>query len=180
MSRITVQVATRDRHSEVALLLQSLRTQTFVAWDLMLLDDGSGTPLDSCHFVQSLLNRIRLEGHGVKVLRSDRSDGVCAARNKLIEMDDFDNELVARLDDDVILERDYLNDLFCVLQNGCDLASGVVPLLASPELFRPKTFEIINQHCFDKSGELVRQDDDCGFRYSEENVYPTHQFRTNA
>jgi len=182
IKRITIQVATRDRHSEAALLLQSLRTQTYQEFDVVVLDDASGTPLNTCHFFMSLVARLQLEGHGVRLLRQDFSRGVCAARNKLIELDPFDNPLVARIDDDVLLQQDYLEKLVSVLDNGFDVASGVVPLLGAPEHVRDNQFvkPIINYHELDGNGFLVKNNDDCGYCYLEEEILPTHQFRTNA
>lgn len=180
--RISIHVCTRDRHSEVSLLIQSLRTQSYQAWDLLLLDDASGTPITNCQFLMYLINRIKIEGHKVKVLRNDISNGVCAARNRCIEEDDFDDEYVCRLDDDVIIERNYLEDLKEVLYAGYDIASGVTPQMEQPEFEREVVHvgPIINKHAFDGEGNLIQNNDDCGLSYSSEEVLPTHQFRSNA
>ena len=60
-NRITLHIATKDRHSEVFGLLQSLRTQTIQNFDIILLDDCSGTPLTYAHFLSSLISRMKLE-----------------------------------------------------------------------------------------------------------------------
>jgi GT2 family glycosyltransferase len=180
--RITIHVSTRDRHSELALLLQSLRTQSYDQWDIAILDDASGTPLVSNYFVLALINRLQLEGHGVQLFRNDFSRGVCAARNKLIESDTTTNPLVCRLDDDVILDPDYLFNLVeAIVIGGYDACSGVVPLLSQPEHSREVSFvsPIINLHVLDENGDLVVNKDDCGFAYNEDVTLPTHQFRTN-
>ena len=100
MMRTTIHVTSKDRHSELALLIQSLRTQTNKDWDIMILDDASGTPVTACHFLMSLLNRIKLEGHCVQLIRNEMSYGVCRARQLLIDKDEFNNPLTCRLDDD--------------------------------------------------------------------------------
>lgn len=182
LGRITLHVATKDRHSEAALLLQSLRTQTWKDFDCVILDDASGTPITNCHFFMSVYNKMIMEGHKMKLVRSPYSKGVCHARNTVIDNDDFGNEYVCRLDDDVILETDYLERLLKVIEAGYDLASGVVPLIATPEHIRETRFigEVINEHELDKEGNIVKNSDDCGYGYTESVILPTHQFRTNA
>ena len=181
--RTTIHIATRDRWSELALLLQSLRTQTVQDWDLIILDDQSGTPLTACHFLINLFNRIKLEGHKIKILRNPISFGCCYARNKCIDEDDFDNEYTLRLDDDVIIEQKYIEKLKNVIElNNYDMASGVVPLLGQPELKRETRFinNIMNEHQLDKEGNLIMNKDESAYCYIETKVYPTHQFRTNC
>ncbi len=179
--RITVHLATKDRHSELALCLQSLRTQTVQDWDLILSDE-SKTPITTCYFLTYIINRIKLEGHRVKLIRNEISKGVCHIRNKLIEEDKYNNPLTLRLDDDCILENDYIEKLMEVIDKGYELASGIIPLLSQPELVREIKFvkPIINKHKFDKEGNLIMQNDDCGFAYIEKEILPTHQFRTNC
>jgi len=180
--RITIHVCSRDRHSELSLLLQSLRTQTYQDWDIVILDDASGMPLNSCGFLMILINRIKLEGHGVKIIRNDKSFGVCYARNKIIEEDDFDNEFTCRIDDDVCCNPDYLERLLNVIKQGYDIASGVTPLMVQPELEREVKYvgTIINEHRLDNEGNLVMAKDECGFTYDKSIILPTHHFRSCA
>lgn len=181
--RISIHITTKDRHSEVAILLQSLRSQTYKDFDVLIMDDASGTPLEQCYFALYLINRLRLEGHTVRLFRQDYSRGVCHARNKLIEVDTLGNDYVCRLDDDCIPQPDYLEKLVEVLDKGeYDLVSGVIPLLAQPELKREMRFvkPVINKHEINSEGDLVLNKDDCGYCYISDAVIPTHQFRTNA
>jgi len=67
-NRISIHVCNRERHSELALLLQSLRTQIYQNWDVVILDENS-TPIISNHFLMNLIARIRLEGHGVNIVK---------------------------------------------------------------------------------------------------------------
>ena len=64
--RITVHCTTKDRHTEVSLLLQSLRTQSVQEFDIIVLDDASGLPLSQCYFFMSIVNRMKIEGHKIK------------------------------------------------------------------------------------------------------------------
>ena len=180
--RITIMVASKDRHSEIALLIQSLRTQTYQGWDLVILDECQ-TPIEVCDYLAKLLNRIRLENHCVKVFKNEVSLGVCNARNMLIKLDYFNNPYVARLDDDVILESDYLKRLVDVIEiNGYDIASGVTPLLGSPDVIRnaDEIGFVINEKEIDQEGNIVKHGDDCGYTYNKSKIFPTHEFRSNA
>lgn len=178
-NRVTIHCTTKDRHSEIALCLQSLRTQTFQDWDLILLDDASGTHLTTHHPTNSLINRIKLENHRVKTLRNDISDGVCGARNKLIQEDTFDNEFVLRIDDDCVYEPDYIEKLMSMM-NDCDLATGVVPLMYYPELIRDVVPDTICLHELNDKGELIKREDELAYTYLDEQVVDCHQFRTNC
>ena len=181
-NRITIHICTRDRHTELALLLQSLRTQTYQNFDILICDDASGSPIISAGFITALITRLKLENHKIKLIRNGESFGCCYARNRCIEEDKFDNPLTFRCDDDVILETDYIEKLLIVINDGYDMASGVVPLVAYPELKRKIEFvkPIINEHKFDSEGNLIKQTDDCGYCYLENVILPTHQFRTNC
>ena len=181
-NRITIHIATKDRHTELALVLQSLRTQTYQNWDLIILDDASGAPVVNAYFLNSIITRLKLEKHKVKILRNNNSFGCCFARNMCIEKDDFDNPLTLRLDDDILPNSDYIQKLLDVIDAGYDMASGVIPNLNTPEIKREVKFvgSIINRHEFDKSGQLIAQADDCGACFIEEVILPTHQFRTNC
>ncbi len=180
--RTTIHICTRDRHTELALLLQSLRTQTYKDWDLLICDDASGAPILQSQFIVALLNRIKLENHKIKVIRNDQTFGCCYARNRCIEEDEFGNPLTFRCDDDVILEYNYIDFLVHTILDGYDMASGVIPVLMHPELKRNIKFvgKIINEHKFDKEGNIIKQADDCGYCYIEPKIIPTHQFRTNC
>lgn len=182
---IDIMVASKDRHTEVALMIQSLRTQTYKKWNLILLDDASGSPFANSGFGQMLLNRVRLEGHKVKCMRNDISHGVCYARNTLIKEQikwKTNSKLVARLDDDTILESDYLERLVRVIESGYDIASGVVPQMAHPEFIRENKHigETICYHELDEEGSLIKRNDDLGFSYLTEDIFPCAQFRTSC
>lgn len=181
MRRATIQICTKDRHSEVALLLQSLRTQTFKDWDIVILDDGSGIPLQQSDFFMKIWNRIKLENHRTRFIRRDLSQGVVRARNKVIDSDTFKNPYILRCDDDCILEPDYIEKLFKVIDAGYDIATGIVPNIETPQVKREiKHVKPVISKIEIKKGEIIHTGDDLGFGYVEEEILPTHHFRTNA
>jgi len=179
--RISIHIAIKERASEPALLIQSLRTQTYQDWDLVILD-GNKIPLATNHFFISLINRVKLERHGVNIIKDDLNKGVCYARNKIIKEDYFNNPFVCRLDDDTIIQPDYLDKLMVVIKSGYDIASGVTPLLGYPELIRStkKVKPIINKKEFNTKGEITKYGDDCGYAYLEKEIISTHEFRSCA
>jgi len=181
---IDIMVCTRERPSELALLIQSLRTQTYKDWDLYIVDDCSGTPLNNYHFFNCLINRLKLEGHKVKIIRNDFTLGVSKNRQKAVDivMDEGRGELCARLDDDVIIEPDYFEKLIKVLDKGYDLASGVTPPIMNPVWKRnvKNVQPIINEVVLDGAGGLIKNGDDCGWGYIEDAIIPTHHFRSCA
>ena len=181
-NRITIHICTRDRHTELALLLQSLRTQTYQNFDILICDDASGSPIISAGFITALITRLKLENHKIKLIRNGESFGCCYARNRCIEEDKFDNPLTFRCDDDVILETDYIEKLMVGIMMGYDMVTGVIPLLGHPEIKRKVEFviPIINKKEFNDKGDLIRYEDSCGYCYSEDKVILTSEFRTNC
>jgi len=131
-----------------------------------------------------VLNRAKYEGHCVRVIRQDINLGICQSRNFIIEKDYFENPLSCRLDDDVIIEPDYLEKLLRVIDAGYDIASGVTPLMIHPEHKRTltKIDKIFNKKEFDKEGKLIKNNDDCGFAYigNTDKIYPAQEFRSCA
>jgi len=185
--KISIHIATKDRATEVGLLLQSLRTQTYQNFNIIILDDASKVPLFNFYFINYLVNRLKLEGHKVTLLRNNVSAGVSGARQQLVEynMKESKETLFARIDDDVILEQDFLERMIKVLEKGYDLASGVTTPFNSPDFERETRFiePIVNECFLDETGKLKLNMDDCGCCYlnvSKEQIYPAHHFRSCA
>jgi len=179
---IAICIATRARPSEIGLLLQSLRTQTYKKFSVFILEDN---PEDrSClefYFVNYLVTRLKLEGHLVFFERTPYTYGVSKARQRLYEWaSKGDYQLFARLDDDVILEPDYLERLVKVIDQGYDIASGVTPPLTPSFIRNSETINIADEVVLDKEGNFLIDYDDCGFQYTGEKIIPCHHFRSCA
>jgi glycosyltransferase involved in cell wall biosynthesis len=183
--KITIMIGSKDRPTEVALLLQSLRTQTVQDFDVFIVDDASGTPLESFYFIMAMCSRLRVEGHNVKLIRNNMSHGISAMRNQCVKfaLEHYPNtELLLRIDDDTIAEPDFLQKLVDVIDAGYDLASGVTPVLVGPEWVRETTYvkPCINRVVLDETGGFIINGDDCGFKYYDTEIIPTHHFRSTA
>ena len=181
---IAIMVGYKDRPTELSLLLQSLRTQTNKNFHVFVSDDCSGTPIQAYHFLTCILNKMNDEGNFVYYTRNDFNLGVSKNRQKLIEnvKKAGDYKLVCRIDDDCILEPDYIEQLMEVINQGYDLASGVVPFIGQPQFKREARFitPIGNKVILDNKGELLVNMDDFGMQYFDKQILPIHHFRSCA
>ena len=59
--RIAIHITSLNRATEVALLLESLRHQTYQNFNIYILDDGSNVPLTNFYFINYLTQRLKLE-----------------------------------------------------------------------------------------------------------------------
>jgi len=177
-------ICSSHRPTELFGLLQSLRTQTFKNFDIFIVDDRSGVPYTNYHFLMSIINRLRLEDHKVIIQRNEIRFGVTKLRRKLIEkiLRIGKGDLILRLDDDNLLEPDYIERLVKVIDQGYDIASGVVPLLGIPFFKRDTKFvkPFISDVRLDKEGNIIYFGDECGFEYNQAEIIPSPNFRSMA
>lgn len=181
---IAVMICVKDRPAELFGLLQSLRTQTFQCFDIFILDDGSTTILNQFYFIQYMITRLKMEGHMIKVVRNEQPSGVSKARQRLVDevmKDSYKYPYLCRLDDDVLLEPNYLEELVIgLIYNNYDLMSGLTIPFGGPTIIRSiKEVKPIIGYCeLDKLGNLIANYDDCGVEYNEHEILPTPHFRS--
>jgi len=183
--KIDIMICTKDRPSEVALLLQSLRTQTHQDFDIFIYDDRSGTPITAHHFINCIFNLLRQEDHRVIVFREDQTRfGVTKLRQILVDkiMKIGEGESILRLDDDNILDPKYIERLVETLDLGYDIASGVVPVAFQPSIKRETKFvkPFIADIKLNKDGTIEKFGDECGYKYIESEIIPSPHFRSMA
>lgn len=184
-NKLAILINVKDRPSELAILLQSIRTQTEQDFDVFIMDDCSGTPLQVYHFLNCIINRLKCEDHKVFIKRTDFSEGVSSARHKIVQWIKsmpWDYEYYFRCDDDTVLEPDYIERLYKVIGKGYDLASGVTVPMASPSFKRDPKFlkGRVNRVILDKEGNYIMNGDDCGIEYTKSEILPAHHFRSCA
>jgi len=185
--RITCQIATRNRCGELYGMLASLHQQDFKDWDLIILDE-SETPSINYKYVYDLITRMKHEGHGVKFLSNQLRKGISNARNLALKEDNW-NEWAVRIDDDSIIDKNYLSKLVAVaedkLKKGIKVGAvgGVVPPLGAPQIYRnSKKIKVFNEIKFIESSEnsiTVQIDDDGGYSYHPGKVIPSHHLRSS-
>jgi GT2 family glycosyltransferase len=100
---LSVVIPTRDRPDSLRRAVTSLKSQTYPLMEVIVIDDGSESPLGKL-------------GANIKVLRNDRSRGACESRNSGIRA--AQGDIIAFLDDDVELpQRDTMERAIAVLEN---------------------------------------------------------------
>lgn len=179
---IDIHVCYRDRPTELFGLLQSLYTQTYKNFRILISDDASGTPMSTYHFLNCMIMRLKLSGNDVLITRNDFGLGVSKNRQKLVDISMKDNvcEYICRVDDDVILEKDFLERLIKVINEGYDLASGVTPPMVAPTFKREVIPEIINYTELDDNGNITYSGDSCGMLYFDDGIRLAPHFRSSA
>ena len=184
MNELAVLINVRDRPTEVSLLLQSLRTQTYRKFDIFILDDMSGTILNNYHFFNCMITRLKLEDYNIFLKRTEFPHGVSRARQAIVDyaLSKGDYKYTLRVDDDIILNSDYIERLFKVIDKEYDIASGITTPMTGPVFKRePKYLNgIVNRVILDKDGNHIMNGDDCGWTYTESVILPAHHFRSCA
>jgi len=181
INKIAVLINTRGRPAEVSLLLQSLRTQIVQNFDIFIIDDAGENPLESFHFYNCMINRLKVEDHLVFIYRNSFSSGVSKARQQIVDWSwNLGYEYFLRVDDDIVLESDYIERLQKVLEKGYDFASGVTVPMLNPSMKRNPDIlkKIINRVVLDDKGNYIYNGDDCGIEYTKSKILPCHHFRS--
>ena len=79
-NKIACLINVKDRPTELALLLLSLKTQTIKDFDIFILDDQSGTPLTNYHFFNCVICNLKIANHQVYMRSTEFPYGVSRAR----------------------------------------------------------------------------------------------------
>jgi len=178
MTKLDVVVQTKDRHSELGLVILGLLHQDFKDWDLYLIDD-SDTPVFNCEFLNKLINKTKLEGHKVVVQRAEIRNENCRGRMQGVKLGN--SPYILRMDDDTFfLKNDDLKRLVDKMDEGYDMVGAVTPPVGTPEFERENKFArpIIDKIEFDKKGNISMADD-CGYSYLEDECLPAHHLRSS-
>jgi GT2 family glycosyltransferase len=184
MKETAILINTLSRVTELSLLLQSLRTSEYQDFDVFILDDAGSNPNENYHFYNCVVNRLKSEGHKVFTKRNEFNLGVTKARQKRVDwaLETEEYKYLCRLDDDCIIEVDYLSKLKKVIEAGYDMASGVTVPMVSPTMKRDPIHlkGIVNRVILDENGKYIMNGDDCGQQYTESVILPAHHFRSCA
>ena len=182
MTETAILINVKDRPTEIAMLLESLHFQSYQDFDVFILDDFSGTPLTNYHFFNCMVNLVKRK-RKVFMRRTEFPFGVSKARQEIVDWAiKGDYKEFLRIDDDVVLEEDFLYRLLKVLSKGYDIASGVTPPMAQPTFIRDLKYikNIVNRVILDKEGNYILNADDCGYNYTDSIILPAHHFRSSA
>jgi len=131
-----------------------------------------------------MITRLKLEGYGIHLKRTEFPHGVSRARQAIVDyaLSKGDYKYLLRLDDDVIIEPDYIERLLKVIEAGYDIASGVTIPMIGPVFKRdPEHLNgIVNRVILDDEGNYIMNGDDCGYGYTDSMILPAHHFRSCA
>ena len=106
--RVEVGIPTKDRYVNLALLLWSLCEQSYKDWDVTIIDDSENrTDIREVDYYRHILKRIEKEGHRWRV-EFGRKRGPHWSHQQIV---DGANELIYRVDDDCILDKNCLEEL---------------------------------------------------------------------
>lgn len=182
--KVDIMIVSKDRPTEIALLLQSLRTQTHRNFNIFIMDDRSGAPYTNYHFLQCIINQLKLENNNVVLWRNEISYGVTRLRQIVVDkiLEYSDGEAILRLDDDNLLEPTYIEKLVETLNAGYDIASGIVPPCGFGQIRRKTEFvkPFISDVKLDDKGNILYFGDDCGHQFMEHEIIPSPNFRSMA
>lgn len=163
MNKLLIAIPTMNRASELAILMQSLRSQTFMDWDLAIVD-GSITPkgenedVRQFHTISKLINQLVLENHRVYFERQIIR-GLADCRNQCLAICENEGyEYVLFIDDDVVIDKEFVELLFNeTKRENFGAIGGIIPHLANPQLKRSikHVKPLFNEAKFTKEGEPI-------------------------
>jgi len=183
MKETAVLINLRDRPTEITMNLLSLYNQTYTDFDIYILDDQSGTPLEMYHFFNCMINLLKCRGFKIYYKKTEYPHGVSKARQAVVDFAlEKPYKYLCRIDDDVVIEKDFIERLIKVIDSGYDLASGVTPPMQIPTFKRDPKYigEIVNKVVLDNEGNYIFNADDCGMLYTDSKILKAHHFRSSA
>ena len=135
--RSSIHIITRDRTNNLSILLGSLVNQTTKEFDVVILDNGRQFKVAQDYNCRAILERLKLEGVRINVVETQEEHrDIGKYRNQCIAEDKFNNSIGIRIDDDSLLEPNFVE----ILSNGFTSDDiGVVGCIC-PYLFYPRTY----------------------------------------
>ena len=107
MVRVTIGIPTKNRQASLSRLLASLHGQSFRDWDLVIINDGVGEAVDKVG--SWWLDKLVESDRPVRIIRGARINQ--AYSHNWVLWSRASEDLILRLDDDVVLSPDYLKIL---------------------------------------------------------------------
>jgi glycosyltransferase involved in cell wall biosynthesis len=181
MNETAILINTRDRVTELAMLLLSLDNQIYDNFDVFILDDAGLNPNTNYHFFNCIVNVLKMHNHKVFTRSTGFPHGVSRARQVIVDWAmESDYKFFVRLDDDCWCEPDYLYRLRYLMKD-YDIGSGVT-IPCQPVFKRNPDYlkGIICRVILDENGNHILNADDCGMPYIREIILPAHHFRSCA
>src|SRR5512147_2631117 len=109
MSDLSIAIPTRNRAKILRELLNSILSQTVSPKEVVVVDDSDNG--DTKNLVRQMLRNFSDRGIEIKYVRGE-GEGVTQARN--ISITHTTSEIHCSLDDDVVLDKDYIKEILNV------------------------------------------------------------------
>ena len=154
--KIEVIIPTKQRYEFLALCIQSLTTQTYDNWDLLIIDD-SENPINITQipFIAPFLNWMQNNKHEWRVLFGRKSGQHHCHQ---IGLENAKANLLLRVDDDCVLDPNYMEHLVNVLttEKHCGAVSGLVldPNIKNEQQLMPENWKDLKEF----SGKVWEKD----------------------
>jgi glycosyltransferase involved in cell wall biosynthesis len=189
--RVLVEIPTKDRVDYLEKLLKSLETQTFMDWDLLVIDDSKVDNLPAHKGCEAAVNRLHSVGHSWLFVRGVGQNQATAHNRALDYAVIHGYKLVMRMDDDIELEPDFMGKLYdeFIKDQECKYAavggiflnpyepkeSQVVPVgwESRPE-FQGTVVPFCTLHA-----QVLQYPPEIDYRDDCEHLYSSYMFRTN-
>ena len=185
--RASIHIITRDRGEALALLLSSLIQQTTKQFDLVILDNSRGVKVNQSYACRALLSRLQLEGVRINVVECpDEHRDIGKYRNQCIEQDKFGNKIGIRIDDDSILDPQYVEIVTSGFNSSEEvgIVGGICPYIFAPRTYilQPAKFNEVTPE-FDWTDNCINFvrfiNEDGTDKHWSQTFYPSGHIRSN-
>ena len=187
--RVLVEIPTKDRVDYLEKLLRSLEAQTFMDWDLLVIDDSKVDNLPAHKGCEEVVNRLHSVGHSWLFVRGVGQNQATAHNRALDYAAIHGYKLVMRLDDDITLEPDFLGKLYeeFIKDQECKYAAvgGIFlnPFVPKEDQVMPSDWEVRPEFegtvtpCL-LSHQVLQYPPEIDYRDDCQHLYSSYMFRT--
>jgi glycosyltransferase involved in cell wall biosynthesis len=119
---LSVIIPTYNREKDLSVCLNSILQQTKWPKEVIIVDDSDNDKIENLIKEQKVI--FKNKNIDLRYIRNKRERGNAIARNEGI--DNSTGDIVLFLDDDVILDRDYIKEITCVYNNDLENRVGGV------------------------------------------------------
>jgi len=156
MNRISITFITKNRLGFFLQSFSSLLSQTFTAWDAIIIDD-SDESIESKEEIKFLIAIAKYKGHSIKFITGENL-GITQAWQRGLE--ESGCEFGYRMEDDIYLMPDYLENLYNAIIKDEDIAAvgGLSPNIFFHTTIKSEQF--INDFYMDR-GIITPEDKQC-------------------
>lgn len=124
--RVEIVIPTKNRYEFLALILQSLVSQTYKEWDLLIIDD-SDKPYDinNLPFISPFLRWMEQNRHDWRLLFGRKAG---PHKCHQLSLEQARNNYILRIDDDCIIGDTYVEELVNSMQSNehCGAVGGII------------------------------------------------------